>query len=179
MLSFDQRVLTQSGAKNIDGIKGKNARKKTNNEWFETQDSIAYWDDFNKQKLTYTPVNSEYRFALVSEQYVFNNSLFLITGEDIDILCAFCNSSVIKFYLSNTLSNDCYQYGSKEFFINLPIIKIKNERIKTMLKASVVKISQEYNSDTYNVIDKTIYELYEITHEEAVFIQKYLCMEKD
>lgn len=28
---------------------GKNARKKTNNEWFETQDGIAYMDIYCKQ----------------------------------------------------------------------------------------------------------------------------------
>ncbi|MGN7788154.1 hypothetical protein ACTJIJ_26715, partial [Niabella sp. 22666] len=26
----------------------KTSRKKTNNKWFETQDSISYWDDFSK-----------------------------------------------------------------------------------------------------------------------------------
>lgn len=44
LLTFDKRKLEQSGAKAIDGIIGNNARKKTNNQWFETQDSIAYWE---------------------------------------------------------------------------------------------------------------------------------------
>ncbi|WP_032526413.1 hypothetical protein, partial [Streptococcus mutans] len=51
LLTFDKRKLEQSGAKAIDGIIGNNARKKTNNQWFETQDSIAYWDDFSKPKI--------------------------------------------------------------------------------------------------------------------------------
>ena len=29
------------------------SRKKTNNKWFETQDSIGYWEDFSKQKIVY------------------------------------------------------------------------------------------------------------------------------
>ena len=45
LLSYDKRILSQTGEKDIDGVKGKNARKKTNNKWFETQDSIAYWDE--------------------------------------------------------------------------------------------------------------------------------------
>ena len=43
LLSFDKRRLAQTGQKNIDGIKDNNARKRTNNKWFETQDSIGYW----------------------------------------------------------------------------------------------------------------------------------------
>lgn len=48
LLTFDKRKLEQSGAKAIDGIIGNNARKKTNNQWFETQDSIAYWEDYRR-----------------------------------------------------------------------------------------------------------------------------------
>lgn len=44
LLSFGKEKLEQSGKKDIGGIKGNNARKRTNNKWFETQDTIAYWD---------------------------------------------------------------------------------------------------------------------------------------
>ena len=27
--------------------------RKTNNQWFETQDSISYWEDFSRQKIVY------------------------------------------------------------------------------------------------------------------------------
>ncbi|MGP1507953.1 MAG: Eco57I restriction-modification methylase domain-containing protein, partial [Sphaerochaeta sp.] len=44
LLTFGLQKLAQTGEKNIDGISNNNARKKTNNKWFETQDSISYWD---------------------------------------------------------------------------------------------------------------------------------------
>ena len=45
LLSFGRQRLEQTGREyEIDGIKVK-ARKKTNNKWFETQDSISYWDE--------------------------------------------------------------------------------------------------------------------------------------
>ncbi|MDR2972665.1 MAG: hypothetical protein LBU83_12190 [Bacteroidales bacterium] len=37
LLSFGYNRLKQTGE--------QGARKKTNNQWFETQDTIAYWDD--------------------------------------------------------------------------------------------------------------------------------------
>ncbi|WP_314287921.1 Eco57I restriction-modification methylase domain-containing protein, partial [Capnocytophaga sputigena] len=45
LLSFGYDRLKQTG--------DKGARKKTNNKWFETQDSISYWEDFYKQKIIY------------------------------------------------------------------------------------------------------------------------------
>ncbi|HRJ59327.1 MAG TPA: hypothetical protein PLV64_23815, partial [Anaerolineales bacterium] len=50
LLSFGIKRLEQTGKEykvNDETIK---ARKKTTNKWFETQDSISYWDDFSKQK---------------------------------------------------------------------------------------------------------------------------------
>jgi len=45
LLSFGIERLEQTGKTHIvDGEKVK-ARKKTNNKWFETQDSISYWED--------------------------------------------------------------------------------------------------------------------------------------
>lgn len=44
LLSFGKERLEQTGKEySIKGEKVK-ARKKTNNKWFETQDSISYWD---------------------------------------------------------------------------------------------------------------------------------------
>ncbi len=46
LLTFGMERLEQTGRTHIvDGVKIK-ARKKTNNKWFETQDSISYWVDF-------------------------------------------------------------------------------------------------------------------------------------
>ncbi|MBR6125661.1 type II restriction endonuclease, partial [Candidatus Saccharibacteria bacterium] len=47
LLSFGMERLEQTGKKYK--IKGDDvhARKKTNNKWFETQDSISYWEDFS------------------------------------------------------------------------------------------------------------------------------------
>lgn len=47
LLSFGKERLEQTGKEySIKGEKVK-ARKKTNNKWFETQDSISYWDPFS------------------------------------------------------------------------------------------------------------------------------------
>ena len=53
LLSFGIERLEQTGkVHNVNGEKIK-ARKKTSNKWFETQDSISYWEDFSKPKIVY------------------------------------------------------------------------------------------------------------------------------
>lgn len=71
--------------------------------------------------MVYTPVNSVYKFALIPEGIMFNNSLFMITGEDIEIICALANSSLYQFYLSKILSGDNYQMFMNTIGITLRI----------------------------------------------------------
>lgn len=86
-MSFDKRKLEQSGQKNIDGIKGNNARKKTNNKWFETQDSISYWDDFNKPKIVFSRISGDTPcFALDNNRCMVNDTAYIITGDNIKYL---------------------------------------------------------------------------------------------
>ena len=50
LLSFGKERLEQTGKTYIINGEKTKARKKTNNKWFETQDSISYWEDFSKPK---------------------------------------------------------------------------------------------------------------------------------
>lgn len=53
LLTFGIERLEQTGLEYIiEGEKVK-ARKKTSNKWYETQDSISYWDEFSKPKIIY------------------------------------------------------------------------------------------------------------------------------
>ena len=46
LLSFGMERLEQTGATHIvNGVPIK-SRKRTNNKWFEVQDSISYWEDY-------------------------------------------------------------------------------------------------------------------------------------
>ena len=70
LLSFGYDRLKQTG--------DKGARKKTNNKWFETQDSISYWEDFYKQKILYQELTQGSCFFLDKEaQYFVSNTLLI------------------------------------------------------------------------------------------------------
>ena len=66
----------------IDQSGEKGCRKKTSNKWFETQDNIAYYQEFEKEKIVWNPVSGEYFFTHIKETMYFNNSLFMMTMEN-------------------------------------------------------------------------------------------------
>ena len=88
LLSFGYDRLKQTG--------DKGARKKTNNKWFETQDSISYWEDFYKQKIVYPNMTKFMPFLLDKENFMTNQKCFIMTGEKLAYLTAFFNSNIFK-----------------------------------------------------------------------------------
>ena len=141
LLSFGYDRLKQTGE--------KGARKKTNNKWFETQDSIGYWEDFSKQKIVYPDISEKLNFQIVEGEIYFNNTIYFMTSEteNLDYLLKFLNSNLIDWYYK-TLS---VQLGEKAvrmftiYVLNIPIPK---------------------NKDKDN-----IYESYQLTKEEMDFIE--------
>ena len=101
LLSFGRERLEQTGKEYVvDGQKVK-ARKKTNNKWFETQDSISYWDDFNKPKIIWGEISDRSKFSFDKNgQYVPEATTFLLVGNNIQGLYAFLNSSPAEWYFS-------------------------------------------------------------------------------
>ena len=102
LLTFEIEKLEQSGKKDLNGVKGNNARKKTNNKWFETQDSIAYWDDFNKQKIIFQEMVQSSSFILDDKgEFMCLDTARIITGDNLEILLSILNSSLF-FYAIKT-----------------------------------------------------------------------------
>ena len=100
LLAFDKKVLAQTGEKNIDGIRGKNARKKTRNKWFETQDQIAYWSLFSQPKIIWMELTTPASFAFDAKGYYLNNTCYIMTSEHVDLryILDFLNSPLCVWY---------------------------------------------------------------------------------
>ncbi len=91
LLSFGKR-LDQSGE--------AGSRKKTGNDWFETQDQIAYWQDFEKPKIVWGEISDEPKFAYDDSGLFGNDKIFIMTGESLKYLLAFLNSKLSEWYFS-------------------------------------------------------------------------------
>ena len=98
LLSFGIERLEQTGKEYIiDGEKVK-ARKKTNNKWFETQDSISYWDEFSKPKIVWGNLNTRCSYAMAPENMFINAPACMIVPGS-QYLLAILNSKVADYYI--------------------------------------------------------------------------------
>jgi hypothetical protein len=168
LLSFGYERLKQTGE--------VGARKKTNNQWFETQDSISYWDDFSKQKIVYPNMTKFLPFYLDNKGFFQNDKSFMIVGKNIAFLTAFFNSSLFKFCFLDNFPE--LQGGTRElrkiFFDKIPVIKVDN-KTNTLFETKIINIQtlKRKNIDTKNQeieIDNMIFDLYNLTNEEKKII---------
>ncbi len=106
LLTFGIEKLEQTGRTHIVNGETIKARKKTNNKWFETQDSISYWDDFNQPKVVWARLmriakgdtTSFPRFASVPEGMFVVDSLCFFVGKQLDEICTVLNSEYATYY---------------------------------------------------------------------------------
>jgi hypothetical protein len=92
-------------------------------EWFETQDSISYWQDFSKPKIIYPNMTKYLPFAYDETGYFTNQKCFIITGEHLKYLSVLFNSKLFKFCFRQNfpeLLGETFEL-SKVFFDKIPI----------------------------------------------------------
>ena len=100
LLSFGIEKLEQSGKTYFIDGKTVKARKKTNNKWFETQDSINYSEEFFKQKIVYPCImTSGPAFALDNNKNFLPAPGNIITGNNLKYLLGLLCSKIYYFAL--------------------------------------------------------------------------------
>lgn len=165
----------------------KGCRKKTSNKWFETQDSIAYYEEFEKEKIVYPNMNKEFIAFFDNEFFLLNQKCFILSHQsnnkkELLYLTALLNSNV-NFYCFKQIGAKLGASGyemSKIFVEKLPIPKInsKNQKIADELINLADEIlkakEQDKNANTQeleNKINSLVYKLYNLTEEEIKIIE--------
>ena len=171
LLSFGIERLEQTGKTHIvDGEKVK-ARKKTINKWFETQDSISYWEDFLKPKIIYPNMTKYMPFVFDNKLYLTNQKCFIITGKRVAYLTAFFNSSLFKYCFRDSFPE--LQGGTRElskiFFDKIPVYEVSDAQ-NLQFQEAVEDIQNEYTKQKAQRIDSMLFDLYNLTREERMVI---------
>ena len=100
LLSFGIERLEQTGKTRIVNGQSIKARKKTNNKWFETQDSINYWHLFFQPKICWKAVGRLLSFALVdSGTFLTAPASFISAGVNNEYILACLCSEVGKYFI--------------------------------------------------------------------------------
>jgi len=179
LASFGERLLQ-------DGKPGH--RKKTPHKWYETQDNIAYYPEFEKEKIVWQHVSGRYEFAYVPAGIYLNNALFMITGKPyvLKYMLGILNSKFADYLLllfTNLTSLGRYAYGAKDKIEQLPLPPItpqnqhladqivqKVQEILTLTQSPDFETSQEKQQKVKELereIDQLVYKLYGLTEEET------------
>ena len=170
LLSIGLEKLEQTGKTHIINGETINARKKTNNEWFETQDSISYWDDFNKPKIMWKRVGSILRFSFDDTGKLGLDSTCFATGTEIAYLCCVLNSPMGHFLLK-----DAPKTGTGDLLISVQAVEpIKVPKLEdSSLFATYLQRYTSGDTDVEKEINSQIYALYNLSEEEIDYIEKY------
>ena len=99
LLTFGKQRLAQNGHR-LPG--GGRARKKTPHEWFELQDTCAYHEHFSGPKLLWRDMAATGAFAYSDTPIFTNDKAFMMTGKNLNFLCAVLNSSPVSWLVSKS-----------------------------------------------------------------------------
>ena len=169
LLRFDKKRLEQSGE--------EGSRKKTSGKWFETQDNIAYWQEFEIPKIMYQKFQVKPCFIYDEQELYCNDSMWIISKAD-KALLAILNSKMGWWLISKycTAIQNGFQLIWK-YFGQIPIPLINPEQSKIIIlfvdKILTAKKSDP-NADTTALeteIDQLVYQLYGLTGEEIKVVE--------
>ncbi|MFG5859337.1 class I SAM-dependent DNA methyltransferase [Dysgonomonas sp. Shenzhen-Wh21] len=153
------------------------SRKKTNNQWFETQDSISYWEDFYKQKIIWKIIGNQMAFSIDSNEYVVNNACYILTGSYLEYLLSVLNSNVIKWYsyitnMNKTGVGDVQVGGQNVNLFPIPLLSdFEQEPFIKLVEEMLIKKEKNENTTVLEtIIDNLIYAMYGLSEEEIQFI---------
>ncbi|EKJ5635671.1 class I SAM-dependent DNA methyltransferase [Campylobacter coli] len=159
----------------------KGCRKKTSNKWFETQDNIAYYQEFEKEKIVWASVGHIEHSFIPKDMLLQDTNYFFSTSNR--YLLGILNSKPITHYLAdiqtplgNTGAFRNYKYNIEK--LPIPKINSKNQKIADELVNSVDEIlkakEQDKNANTQeleNKINSLVYKLYNLTEDEIKIIE--------
>ena len=167
----------------------KMGRKPGDYKWYEIQDTIAYYKEFEKPKIIYGKITTQPRFTYDEGGYLINDSNFFFPVKDFHLL-AILNSKLGWFLISNTCTQirGGYQLIWK-YFGNVPITKNKSPKLERLVEEMLhlqkkyheegltgnenERLEQQIRNIDYE-IDQEVCRLYGITKEEQRIIEESL-----
>ena len=171
LADFCKQKLAQTGkfveieGKRITiGNTPEKARKKTNNKWFETQDSISYWEDFYKPKLVWAELSrTGNSFAIDTSKILLGNTGYILTVpsnniKELGYIMAFMNSRIVLYQLDRltTRFDDNGWRWLRQFVEEIKIPKFSDNPQISGIALEASKSNQEDISEQLNNIMSSI-----------------------
>lgn len=155
-------------------------RKPGNYKWYEIQDTIDYYKEFEKPKIILPDISKRGQFTIdPNGEYYMVNTAYLI-GSDEKFLLGILASDLIDFFYRNISSR--YRGGYLRFIFQyleqIPIVepeKETKEKIESLVDQIFTAKEEDPEADTSELedeIDQLVYELYGLSDEEIGIVEE-------
>ena len=170
LLSYGKKRLNQSG--------NAGARKKTTHKWFEIQDSITYYAEFEKKKVVCSRMVKKPQFFYDKNKHYVTDTSYTMTGNHLKYLLAFLNSNLVydifhAFYSGGGIAGEI----KIAKLIHLPIPKPNTAQEQSVIKLvnKVIAVKEAdpaaVTTPQENEIDQLVCQLYGLTKAEIALVE--------
>lgn len=153
------------------------ARGDQGENWYNLR-ACAYYAEFEKEKIIWTDIATEPSFTICKAGIFFNNTVYMIGGENLEYILGVLNSSYSKYYFSKN-ATDLGAGGVRYFkqfveLIPIPEINDKNKHSTEEIETQVKNIYENPDSleKITKKIDQLVYKLFDLNEEEIAIIEK-------
>jgi hypothetical protein len=167
-----EKYLSQYRDRLTAGVEG--GRKAGSYEWYEIQDNVAYWQEFEKSKIVWGNLATSPQFALAPVNSYVCAPANLIVSENNNYLLAILNSKAAQYVISQNAA--LRQGGFLEFkpiYVSQVTIPAATESQRTAIEKLVQKCLDAKKGDPKadtnelkQAINALVYQLYGLTEEE-------------
>ncbi len=148
-------------------------RKPGNYKWYEIQDAVDYYEEFEKEKIVLPDIAIRSQ-ATIDNQFFYCANTAYIIPDLTEFHLGLLNSKLLLFYYSNltqTIRGGYFRF-IRQYLELLPIISnVKNEESTKLIELIKLKSTEPNNMELEDQIDQLVYELYELTDEEIAIIE--------
>ena len=182
LLSIGIERLEQTGEEHVVNGEKVKSRKKTNNKWFETQDSISYWDLLSQPKIVWGEISDKTKFCLDRDgKYVPEATTFMLSGERLTLLLAFLNCSVSE-YMFSTIGTTTgvgtvrwKKFKIEQLFVPRDIDEETAKAIEAQCER-IISITEQQGSspEEERILNSLIYQFYGLSDSEIQYIENHV-----
>ena len=153
-------------------------RKAGNYQWYEIQDSTAYYSEFERPKIVYPDIAVSPQFAYDETGAYGGNTVYIVPTKETWLVGLLNSKLVFWFYTkTSTQIRGGFVRFIAQYVSQIPIPNIDPSQ-KALLENLVDKILSARRSTTdadvtalENEIDRVVYSLYDLTREEIAIVE--------
>ena len=178
-LSQTGKFIEIGGQRVRCGQSDEKSRKETSNKWFETQDSINYWDDFNLPKIIWAELSrTGNSFVLDDDKYFVGNTGYILTSEELDrsrlqYLLGILNSR-ITLYQIDRLTTRFDDNGWRWLRQFVELLRVPPFLDFERITSTVVTTNSSNQKEKSELLNSIIYEIYKFSPSEIEYINNSL-----